>query len=59
TFPNIEKILFLGDILFGFGEFAENNHRLVPSGYVEEWWALELENALVVKGNVNSEISEF
>ncbi|TFG29827.1 MAG: DNA polymerase II large subunit [Promethearchaeota archaeon] len=43
-FPHIEKILFLGDILFGFGEFSENNHKLIPSGYVEEWWALELEN---------------
>ncbi len=44
--PKIEQILFLGDILFGFGEFAENNHKLVPSGYVEEWWALELEKAV-------------
>ena len=59
SFPNIEKILFLGDILFGFGEFAENNHRLVPSGYVEEWWALELEQAIEVEGNFNSEIYEF
>lgn len=45
-FNNIEKVLFLGDILFGYGEFAENNHKLVPSGYVEEWWALELEKAI-------------
>ncbi len=59
AFPNIEKILFLGDILFGFGEFAENNHRLVPSGYVEEWWAVELEKAIRVEGNFNSEIYEF
>jgi len=59
AFPNIEKILFLGDILFGFGEFAENNHRLVPSGYVEEWWALELEKAIEDEGNFNSEIYEF
>jgi DNA polymerase II large subunit len=45
-FKEVEKILFLGDILFGFGEFAENNHKLIPSGYVEEWWALELANAI-------------
>ncbi len=45
-FKEVEKILFLGDILFGFGEFAENNHKLVPSGYVEEWWALELANTI-------------
>jgi DNA polymerase II large subunit len=42
-FPNVKEILFLGDILFGYGEFAENNHKLIPSGYVEEWWALDLE----------------
>ncbi|MFW9824432.1 MAG: DNA polymerase II large subunit, partial [Candidatus Thorarchaeota archaeon] len=45
-FPEIEEILFLGDILFGFGEFAENNHKLIPSGYVEEWWVLELRRAV-------------
>ncbi|MCF2139128.1 MAG: DNA polymerase II large subunit [Candidatus Lokiarchaeota archaeon] len=37
------KILFLGDMLFGYGEFVENNHIVLPSGYVEEWWAVELE----------------
>jgi DNA polymerase II large subunit len=41
-----KKILFLGDILFGFGEFAENNHTIIPSGYVEEWWAEELAEKL-------------
>ncbi len=44
--PDIDQILFIGDILFGFGEFAENNHKLVPSGYVEEWWAKELEEVV-------------
>ncbi|TFG16113.1 MAG: DNA-directed DNA polymerase II large subunit, partial [Promethearchaeota archaeon] len=51
-FPNIKEILFLGDILFGYGEFAENNHKLIPSGYVEEWWVLDLqENANNIKNN--------
>jgi DNA polymerase II large subunit len=27
----------------GFGEFLENNHPLVPSGYCEEWWSHDLE----------------
>ena len=35
----VEKILFLGDVLIGFGEFLENNHKLIPSPWVEEWWA--------------------
>ncbi|MHA1504110.1 MAG: DNA polymerase II large subunit, partial [Candidatus Heimdallarchaeota archaeon] len=30
----------------GFGEFLENNHPLIPSGYVEEWWVLELESKI-------------
>jgi DNA polymerase II large subunit len=34
----IERILFLGDLMVGFGEFLENNRTLVPSGFVEEWW---------------------
>lgn len=39
---DIDSILFLGDILIAFGEFLENNHKLVPSSYVEEWWVEEL-----------------
>lgn len=58
-FPEIEKILFLGDILFGFGEFSENNHKLIPSGYVEEWWSLELEKAVKSHKSLNERIMEF
>ncbi|MEE8167902.1 MAG: DNA polymerase II large subunit [Candidatus Hydrothermarchaeales archaeon] len=41
----VRKILFLGDILVNYGDFLENNHRLMPSAYVEEWWLQELEKA--------------
>ncbi|MHA1507100.1 MAG: DNA polymerase II large subunit [Promethearchaeota archaeon] len=58
-FQDIKEILFLGDILFGFGEFSENNHKLVPSGYVEEWWALELEEALKNEPGSNNESHKF
>ncbi|HDM92383.1 MAG TPA: DNA polymerase II large subunit [Candidatus Korarchaeota archaeon] len=34
----VDRVLFLGDILIGFGEFLENNHILLPSSWVEEWW---------------------
>ncbi len=49
---SIDKILFLGDILIGFGEFLENNRPLLPSGFVEEWWAelLRLETATAYDG---------
>jgi len=46
----VQEILFLGDLLVGFGEFLENNHPLMPSGYVEEWWAREVERALAKRG---------
>jgi DNA polymerase II large subunit len=46
SLDRVEEVLFLGDILVNFGEFLENNHVLMPSGYVEEWWALELKEAL-------------
>jgi len=42
----IEKILFLGDILISFGDFLYNSKILAPSGYVEEWWAEDLLKAL-------------
>ena len=38
----IEEIIHLGDLLISYGEFSENNHPLVPNGYCEEEWALEL-----------------
>ncbi|MGQ9624708.1 MAG: DNA polymerase II large subunit [Candidatus Bathycorpusculaceae bacterium] len=42
----IEKILFLGDILVSFGDFLYNSKVLFPSGYVEEWWAEDLKKAV-------------
>ncbi len=38
---DVAEILFLGDILVSYGDFLQTNTRLIPSGYVEEWWALE------------------
>jgi len=45
----IEKILFLGDMLVAFGEFLENNKKLSPSGFTEEWWAGILQQSLEIK----------
>ncbi|MFX0001509.1 MAG: DNA polymerase II large subunit [Candidatus Hodarchaeota archaeon] len=58
-FPEIMKVLFLGDILFGYGEFNENNHILIPSGYVEEWWALELEKATKDLKKKDTQLDDF
>lgn len=42
----VENILFMGDILISFGDFLENNTKLPQSGYVEEFWAREIETTL-------------
>ena len=47
----IEKILFIGDMLVGFGEFLENNKPLEPSGYTEEWWVQDVFEILNKKFN--------
>ncbi|MCK4522320.1 MAG: hypothetical protein KAU20_07145, partial [Nanoarchaeota archaeon] len=44
---DINKILFLGDILVSYGDFFNRAHTLVPPGYCEEWWIQELEKATV------------
>ncbi len=49
----IQKILFLGDILISFGDFLYSNKALPPSGYVEEWWAKDVDKAVVAKFGSN------
>ncbi|MBC8500435.1 MAG: DNA polymerase II large subunit [DPANN group archaeon] len=44
---NIEKILFLGDVLISYGDFFDRAHSLIPSGYCQEFWILEVEKAIV------------
>lgn len=44
---DIKEILFLGDILFSYGDFFNRAHQLLPAGYCEEWWALELEREII------------
>jgi DNA polymerase II large subunit len=51
----IEKILYLGDILIAFGDFLENNAQLIPSGYVEEIWIEEI----IRKAGNYPELQEF
>lgn len=51
----IDRILFLGDILISFGDFLYNNKPLTPSGYVEEWWIEDLRRTIGEKSNGNLE----
>lgn len=44
--PAVQEIIFVGDVLITLGDFRKTAHPLMPAGYCEEWWKLELENKL-------------
>lgn len=46
---DINRILFLGDILISAGDFVYNSKTLAPSGYVEEWWSQDLRKVMSEK----------
>jgi len=43
--PRVRRIVDLGEILVGFGEFLENNRALAPGAYSLDWHIAELEAA--------------
>ena len=43
--PQVEEIIDIGEILINYGDFLENNHPLMPSPYVYEWWIYDYEAA--------------
>ena len=49
-YPEVEEIIYLGDILFSFGDVANRNYELLKPGYVEEWWELELKKKAALSG---------
>lgn len=55
----LEKILYLGDILIAFGDFLENNYKLVSSAYVEEWWSQDFKESLKRYSSVQSISAEL
>jgi len=40
-YPEVDEIIYLGDILFPLGDIVDRNADLVKPGYVEEWWELD------------------
>ena len=42
AYPDVEEIIYFGDLLVPFGDVMNRNYELIKSGYVEEWWAQEL-----------------
>lgn len=55
----VAKILFLGDVLVAYGDFVSNGHKLVPAGYCEEEWLLELKKAMGLAGLVPETAATF
>ncbi|MBN2095394.1 MAG: DNA polymerase II large subunit [Candidatus Aenigmarchaeota archaeon] len=45
AYKDIDKILFVGDMLVTYGDFVENGEKLIPTPYVEEVWKYDLEDA--------------
>jgi len=41
-YPDVEEIIYLGDLLIPYGDFANRNHLLVVPGYTEQEWFQEL-----------------
>ncbi|MCX8200196.1 MAG: DNA polymerase II large subunit [Candidatus Micrarchaeota archaeon] len=39
-YEDVDKILFLGDMLVSYNDFSKANHVLLPSPFVEEVWEL-------------------
>ena len=54
---SVEKILFVGDVLINIGDFLQNNEALLPAGYDESQWHLDLKSALN-RSNESSEETE-
>ena len=54
----VEVILDMGEILINFGDFLENNHPLLPSPFVYEWWAQECEERGVPSKYLKEKIDE-
>lgn len=44
-YPQVEEIVYLGDLLVPYGDFLNRNHPLEKAGYVEQYWLEELKAA--------------
>ena len=42
---DVKEILYSGDVLINYGDFFDRAHKLIPSGYCQEIWIQEFEEA--------------
>lgn len=52
----IEEIIYLGDLLVPYGDFANRNHILMPAGYEEKQWLAEIKEKNLIATKDFSEI---
>ena len=49
----VKQVWDNGELVIGYGEFMENNKRLVPAGYTMDWWASDVLDSLSSEDDVN------
>ena len=49
----VKQVWDNGELVIGYGEFLENNKRLVPSGYCVDWWASDVLDSLTSQADLN------
>ncbi len=50
----VKQVWDNGELVIGYGEFLENNKRLVPAGYTSDWWASDVLDSLLSEDDVMS-----
>ncbi len=51
-YEEIKEIIYLGDMLVPYGDFANRNSQLFPAGYVEQIWFQELKKKVEEKNAI-------
>ena len=53
----VKQVWDNGELVIGYGEFLENNKRLVPAGYTSDWWASDVLESLTNQHDVEDFLS--
>lgn len=55
----IEQITDLGEILIAYGDFLENNYKLVPGSFNNDWWKLYIKDEEKRKELLSRTLNQF
>jgi DNA polymerase II large subunit len=56
---DVEEIIYSGDLLVPYGDFANRNYHLVPAGYCEQEWWQQLKEKLKERKEGESELEQI